>query len=325
MEFNEFLAAVKENVQRKMGDEYIITVTHIRKNNGVTEDGILIARKEKGISPAYYLNNQYRSMLAGKRIDQIADEIIKLYHNSGFPHQLPPDFFNSFQNVKENILFKLIHYYKNQELLDHVPHIRYLDLAIVFYCGVPGRFFEKGTILIHHQHLEQWQVQTEDLRRAAADNTRRLAPEALTNMEEVLRGLFVRRLKQKFESENKEILVNRFMSEQYPELVTEGLKRSDGRYKMYVLSNKDQLFGAAAMLYPGVVERFAEQLDCNLYLLPASVHEIIIVPDDGNGDKDDLQMIVGEINDTNVDPEEVLSYSVYYYDRQTRDITICAE
>ncbi|MDR2889004.1 MAG: DUF5688 family protein [Lachnospiraceae bacterium] len=321
MEYANFLVAIKEAVQNMMGDEVTVTITSIRKNNGITLDGMLIARKERGISPAYYVNNQYQAMLEGKAIAAIAEEIVDLYERSDFPHQLNLEFFNSAEEMKSNVLYKLIHFQKNRELLNDLPHLRFMDLAIVFFCNLSEEYFENGSVLIHNRHVERWNLTAEELYQSAQLNTMRLCPETIIDMEEVMRGVFIRRLKDKIGTdEGGEELLKRFMEEQYPNLAEKEFKQAKGRYKMYVLGNEDRLFGAAAMLYPGVLDRFSDEMGLGLFLLPSSVHEIIIVPDDGSMDKDELQQIVSEINDNHVDPEEVLGYTIYYYDRHSKEI-----
>ena len=70
---------------------------------------------------------------------------------------------------------KLIHYERNKELLGKVPHIRFLDLAIVFYCLISMDFTTgNATILIHHSHLKNWNITTTELFQIAKDNTQKI-------------------------------------------------------------------------------------------------------------------------------------------------------
>ena len=74
--------------------------------------------------------------------------------------------------------------------------------------------------------------------------------------------------------------------------------------------------GAACMFYPGVLEDFGKKLGRDFYLLPSSVHEVILVPADETVSKEALWEIVTDINRTQVAEEEILADSVYYYDRK---------
>ncbi len=84
---------------------------------------------------------------------------------------------------------------------------------------------------------------------------------------------------------------------------------------MYVLTNRQKLYGAACMLYPGVLKEFGRQLGQDFYILPSSVHEVILVPGETGAEHGALQKIVKEINQTQVAEDEVLADSVYYYSR----------
>ena len=82
---------------------------------------------------------------------------------------------------------------------------------------------------------------------------------------------------------------------------------------MYVLTNKYKLWGATAFLYPGVLKAAAKRFGKDLIILPSSVHEVILIPQDNLEEFGDLSEIVKNINDHDVLPEEVLSDSVYRY------------
>lgn len=92
-----------------------------------------------------------------------------------------------------------------------------------------------------------------------------------------------------------------------------------------VLSNKDLLRGAISMLYPGVLEKIAEEKGVDLYILPSSIHETLAVPDDGVLSVANLQDMVRGANQTCVAPDELLTYSVYRYSREDGIIHRCKE
>ncbi|MBR6173140.1 MAG: hypothetical protein IKQ49_08255 [Eubacterium sp.] len=60
----------------------------------------------------------------------------------------------------------------------------------------------------------------------------------------------------------------------------------------------------------------AQQMGTDFFVLPSSVHEVLILPDDGSQDLESLQFMVREINRTEVAPEDRLSDFVYHYDAQ---------
>lgn len=323
MDYSDFLDFIKTEVQSHMGEGYTISATHVKKNNGILLDGITIAGKGQRIFPAFYLNGCYRDYQEGKSTAEIVEEIIGAYHADGLRPEIDLDFFKSYQEMKDRVLFKLVHYHKNRELLKEIPHIRFLDLAILFYCKITNRLLENGTILITNSHLAIWQVTTEELYQDAMRNTPADSPAVIQTMEEVVKGIYEHELQEKWGADAEvSQFIDRMFDEEQQKVTVSKPDRVEGGRMMYVLSNPKKLFGAAAMLYPQVVARFAERIAADLYLLPSSVHEIIMIPDDGLQDKDELLRMVSEINDTQVDPEEVLAYAVYHFNRRDSEILL---
>ena len=59
-----------------------------------------------------------------------------------------------------------------------------------------------------------------------------------------------------------------------------------------------------------------QKLGENYYILPSSIHEVIVVPESKSPVKQDLEEMVREINETQVEEEEILSYRAYYFSRK---------
>ncbi len=74
------------------------------------------------------------------------------------------------------------------------------------------------------------------------------------------------------------------------------------------------------MLYPEVLKNFSERLGQDFYVLPSSVHEVILVPVNSEADQESLRGIVTDINRTQVAEEEILADSVYFYSRNLNKI-----
>ena len=89
---------------------------------------------------------------------------------------------------------------------------------------------------------------------------------------------------------------------------------------MYVLTNKEKIFGASVLLYSEKLQELAEKTGKNLLILPSSVHEVLLMPDEEEQEYGFYRQMIAEVNTTQVDPEEVLSYSLYCYDRQKKEI-----
>lgn len=316
MRFHTFIFHVLQKIQEDMDEHVKITVCDVPKNNGIVLTGLTFTQDGINISPTIYLDKFYQEYEEGQSMEEIVEEIKKIYHQSKMEGDLNMDFFTNYENAKENIVYKLINYEKNRELLEDVPHRKYLDFAIVYYYLVNRKEFSNASILIHNKHMENWGADEKELFAVAKNNTPGLLPAHFCGMMEVLKEL----------TEEKDSFLDRILEERCMsdadeiKMLVEIHIRKD-ETGMYVLSNESRLFGAVVMLYEGMLKKCANQLNADLYILPSSVHEVIILADEGQIDKDKLEKMVREVNATQVEPEEFLSDFVYYFSRKTGKIT----
>ncbi|MDE7404300.1 MAG: hypothetical protein K2M81_04265, partial [Lachnospiraceae bacterium] len=133
-----------------------------------------------------------------------------------------------------------------------------------------------------------------------------LFPSIIENMQQVMRSILM-------DGMENDSLCGKETEELLDEVCMQELTQT--KMPMYVLTNKQKLYGAACMLYPGVLKTFAEKIQRDFYILPSSIHEVILVPADADTDKEALHEIVTEINRTQVAEEEVLADSVYFYSK----------
>lgn len=298
MNFKQFCEKLYKAISEFYGEEVKLEIKDVTKNNGVKLTGLLITEDGKNVSPSIYLNNYFHDYESGKEIDRIIVEIITLYEKVRKNPKVDMDFFKDYNSVKERICYKVINYAKNEEFLKECPHIKYLNLAIVFYYPYSNCSLGKGTIAIRNSHKEDWKVSTDELYRQATENTKRLFPYEILGTEDLLKEF----VEEEFVDENMQL-------------------SREMRVPMYVVTNNIRHFGAAGIMYPGLLHQLAKKEDANLFLLPSSVHEIIVLPDIGQ-DAEDLQTMVREVNETQVADEEILSDSVYYYDKFSEKIEV---
>ena len=67
------------------------------------------------------------------------------------------------------------------------------------------------------------------------------------------------------------------------------------------------------MIYDDIMDKFLENSDYGVYIIPSSVHEVILIPDNDNMNKNDLNRIIKTVNDESLESVEVLSDHAYYY------------
>ena len=300
MDYNIFKECILEALYERFGSDAKIEYKEVLKNNGIKLDGLIVRFSNKSISPTVYVNDYYDRFVAGEDVEDIADHIVRLIRNNSIREVFDPESLILFENIKDRIVYKLVNYEKNEDLLNTIPHKKFLDLAVVYYIAIKEDIFESASILINNSHLELWGKNAEEIDKLAKENSPRILKPELKSMADTLMEMVTHEKKNMDELE---------------EMLTD--------CGMYVLSNEKKQFGASTILYDNVIKDFSDTLNSDLYILPSSVHEVIMVPSVLVDSVDKLNEMISEINATEVPLMDILSNHSYYYSREKKCIT-CA-
>lgn len=304
MEMKDFAEKVCKAMSEILGDGYEVRLQEVQKNNGVKLQGLLILAANQNVSPTIYLKPFWEAYEEGVTLSEIVRRIFQIYREDTPGESIDMSFFKDFEQVRDRICYRLINAKQNQDLLEKIPHVPFLDLAICFFYAYEGDALGSGTILIYHTHRNLWQTNVAELMKLAQNNTRNLFPWECSPMDELIEEL----MKQGETSDQP--------------LMAEEEQRFLAAVPMRILSSDQRVYGAACILYPGVLEEISEKAEANLYILPSSVHEVILLPDSGNEDPQALKSMIYEVNRTQLEPEEVLSDNLYYFDRFEKNVRI---
>jgi len=293
MSYETFCERMKDIVQQYYGVEVNVTLHTVQKVNGVVLRGITVMREGRSIMPTLYLEHYFDLYSKGMPLYDVVHRFIVEYDKACIYDDFDIGFFEYYEKVKPHLGYKFINYDMNRDLLKEIPHKCYLDLAIVCYCNIVDDRIGKGTILIRNEHLDIWKVEQDTVVRDSLQNMQVIFPADVINMADLLKELY---------SDPAQLIC--------------------GKLPMYVLTTKARMYGAAAILYNGQLEEIAREVEDDFYLLPSSIHEIIIVPKQYVADENYLSQMVDEINQEQVDIEEVLSNHAYLYSNLTKEITL---
>ncbi len=301
-DYDYFVGQLLSGVTQRMGRDYTARVYKVMKNNSLELDSLVLLKEGKNFSPNIYLQPYYEAYQEGVKISELVQRLCNIYQNCKVP--IVDDTFSyTYEQMKPYIIYRLVNYNRNLKLLEKIPHIRYLDLAITYHCLVREDEEGIGTIRITNEHMKHWKAHLKELHELAAENTRRLFPEMLRSMEEVIRSMLLEELAGQ--------------EDEIPEDMSPFiLDMSRQRNRMYILSNQKGINGASCLLYPNVLHKLSEEFQSDLYIFPSSIHELILVPTHDNKSSKEYSDMVREINATQVAHEEVLSDRVYYYSRE---------
>lgn len=326
MNLSLFTASVVKKLQEKVGDDFKVFSDLVKKNNGIELTGIIVEEKNCNTSPTIYINDFYEDYKKGISLDEVIEALYEILNRNRFAKSVDLTNFSVYEKAKGQIAFKLINYEKNWELLKEIPHKVFYNLAVVFYYAVQEPpFYGKASILIQNSHLKNWGIDQEELYVRAMTNTPVMFPAKIENIEDVMIGMLKTGMKKEQEKSGREEKVSlELMDDKWIDALLmklhKDMKEDEAGIPMYVLSNEQKLQGAACILYPDVLSNFAKEKNSDLFILPSSIHEVILLPDSEGTSKETLLEMVSEINRTQVEEGEVLADSVYYYRRKDNRI-----
>lgn len=188
--------------------------------------------------------------------------------------------------------------------MQEIPHQRREDLAIVYRVNVSISEEGTGSILLNNDHLKLFGIDQREIHDQAVRNMPKILPPKFENMNDIIAELM---------GEDVEL---------FEEMAGENM--------MWVLSNDRRMQGAAYMFDEEVMSSIAEKLGGDFIVLPSSLHEVIIIKEadimvEENIDLEFIQRMVSEVNESQVEPDEVLSDAIYRYSSKDNKLSLIEE
>lgn len=297
----EFAEAVKGKVMEMLGPDVEITISEMRKNNQVSYPCMTIRHPERRLAPNVKINDMYALYNNGHMdIEEIAEKIVAAYEGTECDTSDLEYLQTDPKKLYDKIIFRLVNYDRNKEMLNRCPHIRILDLAVIFCLTISLPNNESGDVKIDDRIASMLELNAKELMSYALQNTPKLCEAECRGINSVISEILAK---------------NAIPASIFPTFSEEMCER----IPLKVLTNTFARNGAATILYPGVLERIREQLGQDFYILPSSVHEVLITPCEDIGAEFFIDM-VKEVNQTTVPPEEILSDNVYCYPRDFKEL-----
>ena len=275
----------------RLSHSYEIVLKKVVKNNDVCRYGISAFPKEgnngKKVSRIVYLEDFYQEYEDEQEynLEGIVSEICSILTDFTSPGFNETDY-TDIDKVKDKIIFELVNYEKNEKRLLDRPYIKIMDLAVIFAFVATDLGRDFGVVHITNEIAKQFGLTRDEIWEFAKVNTPKLLKADIMPM-----SSFV-----------------------YDE-------KADNE-EMYIICNRKKTSGAGVILYDRILEELSSELESDLYILPSSVHETIVIRADKNKDVYALQEMVKNINNTVVSAEDILSDKVYCYYRNSKKLEI---
>ena len=293
MEYEKFLETVQERMVSFLPSEYSnaqVSIHQVMKNNDTALDAVVIRNGQESMAPQIYLAELFADHQNGMPMDNVLQTIAQLFQENHKP-EIPDvaTIITDIEKVKERLIVQLINKENNQERLTHTPHwdMENTDLTAVLRVELSTADHHTATILVTDNIMSSWKTDADMLYQQALSNTIERSPARAASMFQLICSM------QGGSSVWQEI--QDFKMEPY---------------EQYVLSNSSTCHGASVLLYPDVLDQLAQNAGENLFILPSSIHELILMRDNGEMSAGELQAMVACVNQEGVEPQEVLSDEV---------------
>ena len=294
MDFKEFVNKLEQDLKDAMADispGATVDVRSVEKLQEGSYTGITISPAGGNVGMNLNANQLFDQMQDGQSYEGVLAVAVSTAERG--LHDMPAVDVSELMNyeaAKKYLCFDVVGSDRNADMLEKVPHTDKENISMVYRLQLASSENGAATVLITNAMMEQFGVTKEQLHADAMENAQEIRPADFRTMAAVMAEMMG--------------MPEEMMADMAP--------------PMYVATNQDKVQGAAVMFYPDFMDQAAKELGGDIFILPSSVHEVLILPDDGNMNAQELKEMVTSINASEVSPEDRLTDSVYHYDAQER-------
>ena len=289
MDFETFMnEAIKEMSERF--PDFDISKQEVSKLQGESYTGMAVRPENSEIGATLNLQDFYEALGSGMFIEDVMDSIERSVVSAvrHMPHY-DARVLEDYDRMKDALTVDLVPVAGNEEKLAQIPHKNVEDMALVYRFEEESSVYGTASILVTNEMLAIYDITADQLHEDAMKAAVQNRPAKLHNMNDVMRDM---------------------MGDM------SGLVPMNEPSPLWVATVEGGQNGAGVIQYPGFLDQAAEALGGDFYVLPSSVHEVLLVADDGSMEIGYLEEMVRSVNETEVSPAERLSNNVYHYDSE---------
>lgn len=306
MNFEQFVEEVKAEIKHYLPEEYQNADIEIMNHEKLNESyvGLVVRNEGQSIAPTINLNKYYEMYLENEPdFDYVMHSMTDMVQVE--PIHIDMNIFMNYEAAKDHLFIRVSDAERNTEILEGLPHRQIENLAITYHIAAEISGNGIGSAPVTKKMLEMYGVTEEQLEADALANSPKLFPAKVEAIGDMMMNMAREEMRRSGMSEEEIDMMIHEMGMDNPTPLT-------------VVTNDQQMNGAAVIFYPGQMEKLGESVKGDFFILPSSTHEVLILPDDGEMTYQELKAMVVEINNTQVLPEERLADDVYHYDAKNR-------
>lgn len=291
---NELMDLITEEINDRGIEDISLKFTTVDSPDGVT-DRLMVSVGDSKMSMAFRLNDIFKDVQNGESMDDAVYKMVNTIEANvsviKTKEQDVKSFVTDYEKVKDNTYLRLIP--GDSPILKDTPHKMIEDMALVVNIHLESFSDANGrsVVVVSKPLMEMYGIDENQLFADAEKNSLANEPMVFTPLGDMIKHLIE--------------------SESLPSPEDVGIVT-------YIASNKSGFQGAAVAAYPDFCEKAAEAIGGSFYMLPSSVHEFILIKDDGTPKAKDLNAMVKNVNETVLETKDFLSDQCYHYDAKAK-------
>ena len=300
MDFEEFKNELMELLTQELDNRGIENLS-LRFDTINSPDGqnerLVVSVGDSKMSMAFRLREIYRDIENGEDMDHAVNRMCNTIKESisviETKEQAVKAFVTDYEKVKDNTYLRLVP--GDSPILDDTPHKKVEDMALVVSIALVDFSDENGksVVVVSKPLMEMYGIDEQQLFADAERNSLQYEPVVFTPLGDMIKNLI--------------------QAENLPDPADEGIIA-------YIATNRSGFHGASVVSYPDFCEKAAETMGGSFYLIPSSVHEFILIKDDGSPRPKDLNKMIKNVNETVLEPRDFLSDQCYHYDAKSKTL-----
>lgn len=309
MDYEMFKEIVREKIKDYMPPEYenaAVDILAVNKVNG-KRDALAFRKPGERVAPNLYLDDFYKDYKQCDDLKMTLRNMAERY--TGAAERDAKELKVDMSQMKDRVTMMLVNTEQNKEMLADMPHREFQDLSVIYRYVVAQDEQGVASFKVTNAIMEQAGMTPEELFQLASENTKKMFPPKIASMEDVMLDM---------------MKGDGIPDELADELAVFFDTEKDPKESMWLIGNISGINGAVSMLYDENLQKLAEKMGTDLYIIPSSVHEVLAVSVE-MGKPEELAEMVQQVNMSSVELEDRLSNNVYHYDKDLRQLKLATQ
>ncbi|MBR2766848.1 hypothetical protein IKD67_02065 [Candidatus Saccharibacteria bacterium] len=235
---------------------------------------MILKQEHKSSSPIINLDQSFKQY--GKvPLEELMVKMAKVIKASQLI--VDEDMLESYEKCKSQLFMRLASASGKESIMESSPYRLIGDILLTYYVLFPAEASSFYSARVNNRLMRDWGISEEELYEDAVKSTVKLFPPTITTLVEATTGI------------------------------------ADDECEALVVSNKQMMFGAAALFIPSVTSEVVERMGGGFIAIPSSVHEWLVISTNSEFRMKDLRETLKQANQTVTRPEDILSWVPYYY------------